>query len=156
MDVENSKEKTVDKKTREELGNLSVIFWQDQYFVENNEAESSLVEENKYRNYYQGFTLLRFPFYYNGYLVSRMNTSKTSGSVKTYQTPELNSLANFSAVNFSHILHENEMGSSSLGVQGTQQFHLVDEHRNYFRTNIRSEGETRCQLIIWDRNDLAC
>ena len=86
-DVENSTEKTVGKKTREELGNLSVIFWQDQYFVENNEAESSLVEENKYRNYYRGFTELRFPYYakYGNreYLESLMNTYSTSGSIKS-------------------------------------------------------------------------
>ena len=87
MDVENSKEKTVDNKKREELGNLSVIFWQDQYFVENNEVESALVEENKYRDYYQGFTELRFPYYEKfgdrEYLESLMQTYSTSGSVKT-------------------------------------------------------------------------
>ena len=51
-----SKNTVIDKDTREELGNLSVIFWQDQYFVENTEAETSFWQENKYRDYYEGFT----------------------------------------------------------------------------------------------------
>ena len=58
-----SKNTVIDKETREELGNLSVIFWQDQYFVENNEAETSFWEENKYGDYYEGFTHLQFPLY---------------------------------------------------------------------------------------------
>ena len=89
MDIENSRNKTTDKKAREELGNLSVIFWQDQYFVENYEIDTSLEEENKYRDYYQGYTSLQFPaheqniHFMDGYTRYEYHTSKTSGSVKT-------------------------------------------------------------------------
>ena len=84
-DVDNSKSKTIEERSREELGNLSVIFWQDQYFVENNQEDASLVEENKYRDYYQGYTSLQFP-QFNPALLNlqyHYETSKTSGSVKT-------------------------------------------------------------------------
>ena len=59
-DVDKSKNKTIDNRTREKLGNLSVIFWQDQYFVENNQVDTALEEENKYRDYYLGYTWLVF------------------------------------------------------------------------------------------------
>ena len=82
-----SKNTVIDKETREELGNLSVIFWQDQYFVENTEAETSFWEENKYRDHYEGFTHLQFPSYWPIsniiHFTYYMLTSKTSGSVKT-------------------------------------------------------------------------
>ena len=90
MDIENSRNKTIAKEVREELGNLSVIFWQDQYFVENYEVDISFVEKNKYRDYYHGYTLLEFPYWfldfrhaYNTQFRNRYRTSKSSGSVKT-------------------------------------------------------------------------
>ena len=87
-DVEKSEDKIVDTKTREELGNLSVIFWQDHFFVENTQVETSFVEDNKYRNIYEGYTFLMFPYYdlFDNIInsASYMYTCRTSGLVKTY------------------------------------------------------------------------
>ena len=55
-DVQKSKTAIIDAETREELGNLSVIFWQDQFFMENMEIDQSFIEKNKVRNYYEGMT----------------------------------------------------------------------------------------------------
>ena len=58
--------------------------------MENDEVDISLVEEDKYRSYYHGYTLLEFPYWlsdfrhaYNTQFRSRYQTSKSLGSVKT-------------------------------------------------------------------------
>ena len=77
----------IDEESREELGNLSIIFWQDQFFVENTKVETAFVEENKYRNYYEGSVHLQFPRYAvaDSMLQSFYDlfTSRTSGSIRT-------------------------------------------------------------------------
>ena len=87
LDIEKTKHISIDNKTREELGNLSVIFWQDYFFVKNNEVDASFIEENKYRNYYEGYTNLNLPYYdvfdNINLLVKYWYTSKSSGTLKT-------------------------------------------------------------------------
>ena len=78
---------TIDKVEREELGNLSVLFWQDYYFMENVKVEKAFIEEQKYRNFYEGYSTLSYPAYtdYSGisHLILNRYTSKTSGSLET-------------------------------------------------------------------------
>ena len=74
-------------QAREELGNLSVIFWQDYYFAQNREVEKSFVEENKYRDYYEDNTYIFFPKYDKVdsivHSMYYMYTYKTSGYLNT-------------------------------------------------------------------------
>ena len=78
---------TFDNMTREELGNLSVIFWQDQYFMDNMKVEKAFIENQKYRNMYEGYSAVIYPAYadFGGiiHLMAIMKTSKTSGSLQT-------------------------------------------------------------------------
>ena len=87
-DIDKSIDKYISPQAREELGNLSVIFWQDYYFAENRKDESSFVEENKYRNYYEGKTVIKFPYYDDAgtssiYHTYYLDTYTTSGHLKT-------------------------------------------------------------------------
>ena len=71
-----------------ELAKLSLNFWIDKFFMENTNVETAFVEAEKYRNYYEGFTEIFFPYneYWDAYepLSSyEMKTSRTSGFVKT-------------------------------------------------------------------------
>ena len=107
-DVEKSKDKIIDKKTREELGNLSTIFWQDHFFLENTNKETSFVEEEKYRNYYEGYTHIQFPYFdlisntiHSAYY---MHTSRTSGHMKTPWYGEPFNEDKFEYMAFYHVL----------------------------------------------------
>ena len=84
-DVQKSKNITIGEETREKLGNLSVIFWQDYFFVENMRIDDTFVEKDKLRNYYDGKTRVEFAHYdtYDSRIhsVKFMSTSKTSGVV---------------------------------------------------------------------------
>lgn len=85
-DVEKSKTKIVDAESRGELGNLSITFWQDQFFVENTKVETSFVEENKYRNYYEGYSHLLFPRYDQAYADEADNMLQSSYALYTSST----------------------------------------------------------------------
>ena len=71
---------------RQELGNSTVLFWQDLFFIKNMEVEESFIEDEKHRNFYEGYSMLQFPYIENygiDYLVYFMQSSKYSGSLKT-------------------------------------------------------------------------
>ena len=105
-DVEKSKYETIDAVSRNELGNLSVIFWQDQYFLENMEIETCFQSFGSfgYRDFYEGYTELWLPFYERWFggdcLVHHRDTSKTSGTVKTPLYGE-----KFDANKFQYVTH---------------------------------------------------
>ena len=84
-DVQLSKNVTFDKQLRKELGSLGVQWLQDQFFIENMEYERSFIQKGKYRNYYEGYSSLSYPYYSDSdsRYESATETYATSGSVRT-------------------------------------------------------------------------
>ena len=74
-----------DKKFRGELGNLSVQWVEYLNFIENSEIEQSFIQNQKYRNFYDGFSQALFPVYSSSKsrYENRIRTTVTVGSVRS-------------------------------------------------------------------------
>ena len=84
MVVEN---RTIDNDTRKDLVNYAKSLLIDEQYQELYENVSKTREENRFYNWYHGFTKIELPVYasnyYRDYLYYSFNTSATSGSIST-------------------------------------------------------------------------
>ena len=71
-DIEENSKKLVDEDSRAEIGNLSLIFLQDQYFVQNMEYQASFYEKDIARDYYEGHIDILFPYFSESCLYFRV------------------------------------------------------------------------------------
>ena len=78
--IEENENKILDSSTRDELANLSTIFWQDQFFMQSWETQKNTFENDKYRNYYEAYSMLTLPVMHKSRTII---TNKISGFVKT-------------------------------------------------------------------------
>jgi hypothetical protein len=84
-DILKSKNASIEKLVREELGKLSIQWLQDQFFIEDSDYENSFIQKRKYRNLYEGYTELMYPWYSSSDTKWKyqMVTLATSGSFRT-------------------------------------------------------------------------
>ena len=86
-DVLQSKNVSIAKLFREELVHLAVPWLEDLSFIGHMENVNSFVEKRKYRNLYEGYSKLTYPYFDISGTKMRyrydMHTSATSGSLRS-------------------------------------------------------------------------
>ena len=83
MDLENAENVSLNREKRDHLIKLSAEWIEDNEAIEKFNELKSLKEEKQWRNWYLGYTRIKFPHFYAGVRRYYMETTKISGFLST-------------------------------------------------------------------------